>query len=344
MRRLFPEVDYPGACDNSLLIAERCHVEFEFGNILLPAFPVPPGETESTYLERLVYEGARKRYGDPLPEEVRERVEFELKVIGEMGFPAYFLIVWDLIRYAREQGIRTGPGRGSAAGSIIAYCLRITDLDPLRYGMMFERFLNPGRKQMPDIDMDFDERYRADVIRYAAEKYGSDHVAQIITFSTIKGKQAIRDAARVFGYPYSLGDRVAKLMPPPSSARSPPHPMPRVAPYRRRLEPQGLVRQRRRIARGLSTATPRFAEVVDAANGLEGLRRQDSIHAAAVVIAPEAAHRGHSDPAEGRRRRGRHPVRNGGGRGARAAQDGLPRACATSRPSNAARADRARTR
>ncbi len=287
MRRLFPEVDYPGACDNSLLIAERCHVEFEFGNILLPAFPVPPGETESTYLERLVYEGARKRYGDPLPEEVRERVEFELKVIGEMGFPAYFLIVWDLIRYAREQGIRTGPGRGSAAGSIIAYCLRITDLDPLRYGMLFERFLNPGRKQMPDIDMDFDERYRADVIRYAAEKYGSDHVAQIITFSTIKGKQAIRDAARVFGYPYSLGDRVAKLMPAAILGKEPNLTQCLESPP---TDSDSNLKDWYANAAGLREAyqgDPEVRRVVDAAKGLEGLRRQDSIHAAAVVIAPK---------------------------------------------------------
>ncbi|HEY5684450.1 MAG TPA: DNA polymerase III subunit alpha [Acidimicrobiia bacterium] len=287
MRALFPEERFPGACDNTLWIAERADVELEFGNILLPEFPVPPGETEATYLERLVYEGARARYGDPLGEQAEERIRHELKVIGEMGFPAYFLIVWDLIRFARENNIRTGPGRGSAAGSIVAYCLRITDLDPIRYGMIFERFLNPGRKQMPDIDMDFDERYRADVIRYAAEKYGSDHVAQIITFSTIKGKQAIRDAARVFGYPYSLGDRVAKMMPPAILGKE--------ASLAQCLQPptddtDSALRDQYNNAAPLREAyqgEPEVKRVVDAALGLEGLRRQDSIHAAAVVITPK---------------------------------------------------------
>ena len=206
--------DYPGACDNTLLIASRAKITIPMGDFLLPRFPVPEGHTEESYLRELVEAGARERYGDVLSAEVRERVEYELRVIAEMGFPAYFLIVWDLIRYAREQGIRTGPGRGSAAGSIIAYCLRITDLDPIEYGLIFERFLNPGRREMPDIDMDFDERYRSDVIRYCTERYGSDHVAQIITFSTIKGRQAIRDAARVLGFPYGKGDKLAKLMPP----------------------------------------------------------------------------------------------------------------------------------
>ncbi len=286
MRRLFPDDTYPGACDNTLLIAERADVQLEFGKILLPEFPVPEGETEASYLERLVYEGARERYGDPLPEEARERIQHELKIIGEMGFPAYFLIVWDLIRYARERGIRVGPGRGSAAGSIVSYCLRITDLDPLEFGLIFERFLNPGRKEMPDIDMDFDERYRSEVIRYAAEKYGSDHVAQIVTFSTIKGRQAIRDAARVFGYPYSLGDRVAKLMPPAILGKE--------ASLAQCLEPLSddadpVLKDWYANAAALREAyrsEPEVKRVIDAARGLEGLRRQDSIHAAAVVISP----------------------------------------------------------
>ncbi len=287
MRALFPEADYPGACDNTLWIAERAEVDIEFGNILLPAFPVPDGHTEQSYLEKLVFEGAKDRYGDPLPEEVRARIALEIGVIGEMGFPAYFLIVWDLIRYARENGIRTGPGRGSAAGSIIAYCLRITDLDPLRYGMIFERFLNPGRKQMPDIDMDFDERYRADVIRYAAEKYGSDHVAQIITFATIKGRQAIRDAARVFGYPYAVGDRIAKAMPQAILGKE--------ASLDQCFEEPGPdsdadIKDWYAAAtelRQMYAAEPEVKRVIDAAKGLEGLRRQDSIHAAAVVITPK---------------------------------------------------------
>ncbi|MGH3668977.1 MAG: PHP domain-containing protein, partial [Acidimicrobiia bacterium] len=170
MHRLFPADTFPGACDNTLSIAERVNVDLDFGRILLPSFPVPSGETEVSYLRKLVDQGARDRYGHDAASEVWDRVEHELKIIEEMGFPAYFLIVWDLIRHARESGIRVGPGRGSAAGSIVSYCLRITDIDPLAYGLIFERFLNPGRRQMPDIDMDFDERYRAEMIRYAAQK------------------------------------------------------------------------------------------------------------------------------------------------------------------------------
>ncbi len=159
-------------------------------------------------------QGAKERYGATPALHVIERIEFELDVIKSMGFPAYFLVVWDLVRYAKSRGIRVGPGRGSAAGSCVAYCLRIVDIDPIKYDLLFERFLNPGRKQMPDIDMDFDSRYRGEMIRYAAQKYGHDHVAQIITFSTIKARAAVRDAARVLGYPYAVGDKIAKLMPP----------------------------------------------------------------------------------------------------------------------------------
>ena len=287
MRALFPEPDFPGACDNTLWIAERSELSIEFGRILLPQFPVPEGETEVTHLRRLVEQGARERYGHDAGGEVWERVEHELKIIEEMGFPAYFLIVWDLIRHARESGIRVGPGRGSAAGSIVSYCLRITDIDPLRYGLIFERFLNPGRKSMPDIDMDFDERYRSEMIRYAAEKYGSDRVAQIITYATIKGKQAIRDAARVLGHPYSLGDRVAKAMPPSILGKDPTLDQVLVAPG---PGAASEVRDWYANAQGLREMYENDSavrEVVDAARGLEGLRRQDSIHAAAVVIAPE---------------------------------------------------------
>ncbi len=166
MRKLFPIAEFGDACDNTLWIAERADVDLQFGNLLLPHFPVPEGETEVTYLRRLVEQGARERYGPEPGADAWERVEHELKIIEEMGFPAYFLIVWDLIRHARENGIRVGPGRGSAAGSIVSYCLRITDIDPLAYGLIFERFLNPGRTSMPDIDMDFDERYRGEMIRY----------------------------------------------------------------------------------------------------------------------------------------------------------------------------------
>ena len=287
MRHLFPDDDFPRACDNTLWIAERAEVDLQFGQILLPQFPVPSGETEVTYLRKLVETGARERYGQDPDAGVWDRVEHELKIIEEMGFPAYFLIVWDLIRHARESGIRVGPGRGSAAGSIVAYALRITDIDPIRYGLLFERFLNPGRKSMPDIDMDFDDRYRAEMIRYASEKYGHDRVAQIITFSTIKGKQAIRDSARVMGHPYSLGDRVAKAMPPAILGRDATldqvlNPPASGAPSEVRdwfSNAQGL--------RDMYQTDPAVKEVVDVARGLEGLRRQDSIHAAAVVIAPE---------------------------------------------------------
>ncbi|MCP3974125.1 MAG: DNA polymerase III subunit alpha [bacterium] len=286
MRAMFPDDEFPGACDNTLLIAERANVELEFGRILLPPFETPQGFDEPGYLRHLVLEGAKARYGDALPEVAVERIDYELRVIEDMGFSSYFLIVWDLIRYATEQGIRTGPGRGSAAGSIIAYCLGITKLDPIEFGLIFERFLNPGRREMPDIDMDFDERYRGDVIRYCAERYGSDHVAQIITFSTIKGRQAIRDAARVLGHPYGVGDKVAKLMPQAILGRE--------ATLGQCLDPpdteaEASVKDWYTGAHGLRElygGDEVVREVVDTARGLEGLRRQDSIHAAAVVISP----------------------------------------------------------
>ena len=287
MRRLFPEDRFPGACDNTLWIAERVEVDIEFGKILLPQFPVPSGETEVTFLRKLVEAGTHERYGTEPGAEVWERAEHELKIIEEMGFPAYFLIVWDLIRHARDNGIRVGPGRGSAAGSIVSYVLRITDIDPLRYGLIFERFLNPGRRSMPDIDMDFDERYRGEMIRYAAETYGHDRVAQIITFSTIKGKQAVRDSARVLGHPYSLGDRVAKAMPPSILGKDPTLDQVLVAPE---ANAPSEIKDWYANAQGLREmyeSDRDVKEVVDVARGLEGLRRQDSIHAAAVVIAPE---------------------------------------------------------
>jgi DNA polymerase III subunit alpha len=287
MRALFPDDLYPGACDNTLAVVERTQVTMEFDRILLPSFPVPGGTTEADYLRRLVLEGAGERYGSPLPTEVSARIEHELRVITDMGFPAYFLIVWDLMRHAREQGIRTGPARGSAGGSIVSYCLRITDLDPIAHGLIFERFLNPSRYEMPDIDMDFDERYRGEMIRYAAERYGSDHVAQIITFSTIKGRQAVRDSARVLGFPYSLGDRIAKAMPPAILGRD------ASLDQCLRPPPEGADAEMRDFyanavgLRALYEDDPDARRVIDTARGLEGLRRQDSIHAAAVVISPQ---------------------------------------------------------
>jgi DNA polymerase-3 subunit alpha len=284
MRHLFAEA--PEACDNTLLIAERARVELELGQPSLPEFPVPESIAGATYedramayLRQLTLEGARRRYGEPLPPEVRERLDFELSVIGDMGFGAYFLVVWDLIAFARRRGIRVGPGRGSAAGCCVAYCLEIVDLDPIKYDLLFERFLNPGRKQMPDIDMDFDERYRGDVIRYAAERYGSDRVAQIITFSTIKARAAVRDAARVLGLPYSVGDRIAKAMPPLIMGRDTP-----LTACLNKTEGHEDGYGAAAELRSMYADDAEARQVIDVAKGLEGLRRQDGIHAAAVVI------------------------------------------------------------
>ena len=278
MRYLFRErLD---ACDNTLLIAERAQVEIEFGHPQLPEITLPAGfDSADAYLRHLTYAGAEVRYGSPLPTAVVERLDYELGVIADMGFSSYFLVVWDLIRYAKDSGIRVGPGRGSAAGCCVAYCLRIVDIDPLPYGLIFERFLNPGRKTMPDIDMDFDERYRAEMIRYATERYGWDHVAQIVTFSTIKARAAVRDAARVLGYPYAVGDRIAKAMPPLVMGRD--------TPLYACLDPHPSFPDGYKVAaelREMYAADPDVAKVVDVARGLEGLRRQDGIHAAAVVI------------------------------------------------------------
>jgi DNA polymerase-3 subunit alpha len=284
MRYLFEDIE--GACDNTLLIAERADVEIEFGRPSLPEFEVPARisgasyeERAGKYLRELSYEGAARRYGDHLSDAVRDRLDYELGVISSMGFPAYFLVVWDLIRYARESGIRVGPGRGSAASSCVAYCLNIVDIDPLRYDLFFERFLNPGRKEMPDIDMDFDERYRGRMIQYAAERYGSDHVAQIVTFSTIKARAAVRDAARVLGYDYGLGDRIAKAMPPLVMGRDTPLAacFDKLPDFEDGYAAAGELRR-------MCGEDPAAKRVVEVALGLEGLRRQDGIHAAAVVI------------------------------------------------------------
>jgi DNA polymerase-3 subunit alpha len=281
MRRMFAEL--PSACDNTLWVAERCEVDIEFGTPRLPAFPLPDDfADDAAYLEHLTFDGARGRWGDQLSDEVVERLAYELKVIGDMGFSSYFLIVWDLIRHARTSGIRVGPGRGSAAGCAVAYCLGITDLDPIRYDLLFERFLNPSRVSMPDIDMDFDSRFRDEMIRYATERYGRDRVAQIVTFSTIKARAAVRDAARVLGLPYAVGDRVAKAMPPLVMGRD--------TPLYACLDKHAGFEDGYKMAaelRDMYEADAEVAKVVDVARGLEGLRRQDGIHAAAVVITDE---------------------------------------------------------
>jgi DNA polymerase III subunit alpha len=274
MRETFRDI--PEACDATLEIAEMCEPIPDLDSVFVekttsfhvPTFRAPGGQSHDDYLRELVYGGAGERYGE-LTDEMRTRIDYELDVICRMGFAGYFLIVWDLIRFARESGIRVGPGRGSAAGSVVSYALRITDLDPLRYGLIFERFLNPERRQMPDIDMDFDERRRDEVIRYVAGKYGSDHVAQIITFQTIKGKQGIRDAARVLGFPASVGDRLCKMYPPAVLGREKP------------------IAEALKESHELADAyqkEPEAKEIIDTARALEGLRREDSVHAAGVVI------------------------------------------------------------
>ncbi len=281
MRYLFDEL--PEACDNTLWIAERADVTIEFGKPQLPSFPLPAGfDSDADYLRHLTMEGARRRWGADLTDAIVERLSYELGVIESMGFSSYFLIVWDLIKHARDNNIRVGPGRGSAAGCAVAYTLWITDLDPIAYDLLFERFLNPSRVTMPDIDMDFDSRFRDEMIRYASERYGRDHVAQIVTFSTIKARAAVRDAARVLGYPYGLGDKVAKAMPPLIMGRD--------TPLYACLERHEKFEDGYKMAgdlRKMREEDPDAAKVIEVAKGLEGLRRQDGIHAAAVVITKE---------------------------------------------------------
>ena len=278
MQALFP--DHPETWKNTLEIAERCHVEFDFDSMHLPKFDCPDGHDQTSYLREKVRIGAVRRYGEEdratsyegLRDEVKARIEYELGVIEDMGFSAYFLIVADLIDHARDVGIRVGPGRGSAAGCAVSYCTGITDLDPIHHGLLFERFLNPERISMPDIDMDFDERRRGEMIRYTADKYGQDHVAQIVTFQTIKAKQAIKDATRVLGLPYAFGDRLCKMFPPAVQGRE--------SPLAEALQQSGELGDAQQ-------SNPDAAKVLDLAAGLEGLRRQHSIHAAGVVIADE---------------------------------------------------------
>ena len=260
--------DFPGLEDamaRTLEVAERCTVELELGRILLPTFPVPEGRDSFDYLVQLCEQGLVRRYERSTPE-LTDRLRFELKTIKEMGFADYFLIVWDFIHFAKQNGVSVGPGRGSAAGSLAAYCLEITDVDPMRYGLLFERFLNPARKDLPDMDIDFSVAGRDSVINYVAEKYGRDRVAQIITFSTMAARAAIRDAGRVLDIPYGVVDRIAKLVPegPGQTLEA-------------ALKPGAELRQ-------VVDADPVAKEIIDLARPLEGLTRADSIHAAGVVI------------------------------------------------------------
>ncbi len=278
MRALRDDEDWRAGCDNTLLIAERADAHFAKSN-LMPVFPLPDGETEASWMRKEVWRGMDWRFPDGYDEQRRQQAEYEMGVIETMGFCSYFLVVADFIMWAKRNGIRVGPCRGSAGGSIVSYALGITDLDPIRHGLVFERFLNPERVSMPDIDVDFDERRRGDVIRYVTKKYGEDRVAQIITYGTIKAKAAVKDSARVLGFPYALGDRVTKAFPPAvlgkdialSAIFDTDHPR-----YGEAAE-----------LRATYEAEPEVRQVIDTARGLEGLIRQPGVHAAGVIMSSE---------------------------------------------------------
>jgi DNA polymerase-3 subunit alpha len=264
------------ACDNTLLIAERCNVEFTEGANLMPQFPVPLGEDENSWFVKEVERGLAMRYPAGIPDAVRERADYEVAMILQMGFPSYFLVVSDLIDWARAHGIRVGPGRGSAAGSLVAYAMRITGLDPLEHGLLFERFLNPARVSMPDIDIDFDERRRGEVMAYVTDKYGDDRVAQVVTYGTIKAKQAVKDASRVLGYPFSMGERITKAMPPSLMGKD--------VPLSKIFEKTDQRYSEGGEFRALCEADAEVKKVVETAQGLEGLKRQWGVHACAVIM------------------------------------------------------------
>jgi DNA polymerase-3 subunit alpha len=268
MSRAFAE--WPEAISSTLEIAERCSVEIELGKQLIPSYPTPDSSDERSYLRERVQEGLRVRYGDPPPAAAVERMEMELDVIDRMGFNAYFLIVWDFVHFAKANGIAVGPGRGSAAGSLVSYCLAITDIDPLEYDLLFERFLNPERVSMPDIDIDFSVRGRERVMKYVTEKYGRESVAQIVTFGKMFPRAATRDAARVLGFDYGTGDRLAKLIPDPIMGRAPSF--------------EDCLKDGQPLRKAVDE-DPTAKQIVDVAQGLEGIVRNSSIHAAAVVIA-----------------------------------------------------------
>ena len=277
MRELFKDI--PESCDNTLLIAERCNVKLRENENLLPAFDVPAGETEDTWLRKESVRGLLEKLGDKATEEYRTRLQYELDVMAKMGFPGYFLVVADLVGHAKKVGIRVGPGRGSAAGSLVAYALGITGLDPIEHGLLFERFLNPERISMPDIDLDFDERRRSEMIRYATEKYGEDRVAQIITYGTIKSKQSLKDATRVLGYPYAIGEKLTKALPPSVMGKD----ITLSGVFDTKDARHGEAGEFRQ----LYESDPDSKRVVDLAKGLEGLKRQWGVHAAGVILSRE---------------------------------------------------------
>nr|WP_232827311.1 DNA polymerase III subunit alpha [Jiangella endophytica] len=269
--------DYPEACDNTLLIAERCDVKFvEEAGKYMPRYPVPPGEDEVSWFVKEVERGLHQRFPGGITDEVRARANYETEVVTGKGYAGYYLVVADFINWAKENGIRVGPGRGSGAGSIAAYAMGITDLDPIPHGLIFERFLNPERKSMPDFDIDFDERRRGEVIRYVTEKYGTDHVAQIVTYGTIKAKQAIKDASRVLGNPFAVGERITKAMPPAVMGKD--------IPLSGIFDPEHKRYAEAGEFRSLYESDTEVRRVVDTAKGLENLKRQWGVHAAGVIM------------------------------------------------------------
>jgi DNA polymerase-3 subunit alpha len=277
MRELFR--DHPDACDNTLLIAERCEVSFNTGANYMPRFPCPEGEDETSWLVKEVDKGLHYRYPQGIPDNVRKQADYELGVITSMGFPGYFLVVADFINWAKNNGIRVGPGRGSGAGSMVAYAMRITDLDPLQHGLIFERFLNPDRVSMPDFDVDFDDRRRPEVIDYVTRKYGDERVAMIVTYGTIKTKQALKDSSRVLGYPFSMGEQLTKALPPAVMAKD--IPLADIQnPEAKRYSEAGDFRQ-------LISTDPEAAKVFETALGIEGLKRQWGVHAAGVIMSSD---------------------------------------------------------
>ena len=281
MRALWVDkYDLREACDNTLLIAERCDVEFTEGNgTFMPRFPCPPGEDETSWLIKEVEKGLQFRYPGGIPDAVRKQADFEVGVITQMGFPGYFLVVADFINWAKDNGIRVGPGRGSGAGSMVAYAMRITDLDPLVHGLIFERFLNPDRISMPDFDIDFDERRRGEVIRYVTEKYGEDRVSMIVTYGTIKAKQAVKDSSRILGYPFAMGDKITKAMPAAVMGKD--------VPLQEIFDPEHKRFGEGGEFRALYDADADVKRVVDTAIGIEGLKRQWGVHAAGVIMSSE---------------------------------------------------------
>ncbi|WP_228643871.1 DNA polymerase III subunit alpha [Microtetraspora sp. AC03309] len=273
--------EVPGACDNTLLVAERVgdYGEAFAHRDLTPRFPVPEGESESSWLRKETLEGARRRYGGDPPQEALDRIDYELSVIDTMGFPGYFLVVADICRYARDNGIGLGPGRGSATGSMVAYCTGITQLDPIEHQLIFERFLNPERITMPDVDLDFDDRRRDEMIDYVTRRYGDDRVCQIVTFGTIKAKAAVKDACRVLGLPYALGDRITKAFPAAAGGKE----IPLAAIHDERHPRHGEAAELRQMY----GQDPDVTRVIDTAAGIEGLTRGTGVHAAGVILSSE---------------------------------------------------------